>query len=305
MKKLTLLYSILTVILLVSFVGCKKDVFPPPSIEESKNALPDYYNFINTLKQRGFKFWSFKKYWQNRYNELPDKLIVLRHDIHKQDLNYGYYALTIEKFLLHKNDVATYYVLYGDPTQKDDELLQQKYLDFIHYCDVEKFDVQPHISINTFLIDRKYYPSYLYNKTKDEINAIFNRNYLYNFTDSGIELSIIGTDSLLIENIDNEILTILKDNYNWPLGKFQSVASHGSHEEINLSMLNNQKLMDFKTLYDNEVFEFETYQKRISIKLNYLSDLAENSNPYWRKNPNLLPAGRYQLLMHPKLWAND
>ena len=297
--------SVLAILMVVTFVGCKKDAYPPATIEESKASLPDYYRFIESLKKRGFKFWSFKKYWANRYAPLPDKLIVIRHDVHKRDLQYAYYAISIEKYLLNKSDVATYYVLYGDPSQKEDKDLQKKYIDLIHYCsNIEKFDVQPHLSINTFLIDKKYYPNYLYDKTADEINAIFNRNYVYNYTNNGIELMLTGEDSLNIVNIDDEILSILSD-YDWPLGKFQSISSHGSHEEINLSYLNNQKLMDFKSLYSNDLFEFETYQTRIGNELTYLSDLAENSNPYWRINPDALPDGRYQLLMHPNVWSID
>ncbi|RMG77073.1 MAG: hypothetical protein D6707_11635, partial [Bacteroidetes bacterium] len=150
-----------------------------------------------------------------------------------------------------------------------------------------------------------YYPGYLENKTAEEINAIFDRNYKYNFTNDGIELVVTGTDSLKIKNIDKEIINILQNKYDWPLGDFQSVSSHGSHEEINLSKLNNQKLMNLQSLYSNDVFEFETYQTRIAKKLRYLSDMTENLSPYWRQNPDSLPDGRYQLLMHPKLWKAE
>jgi len=32
--------------------------------------------------------------------------------------------------------------------------------------------------------------------------------------------------------------------------------------------------------------------------------LSDNNRPLWMENPDSIPTGRYQLLMHPDVWEN-
>jgi hypothetical protein len=218
MKNLTLLISICFFIL-----SCRKDPLVKPSLETSIEELKPYYNFISTLKEKGYQFWSFQKYWNNKDNPLPDKLIVIRHDIHYNDIRDGYVVMHINRELIG-SESATFYVFYQHPGEQKDVSKQNAYRRFIFFADSMGFDVQPHISINDFLIQEKYYPEYANYMLPYEIDSIFKRNYEYIETSSGKNIKLKGTDSLKLLKIHEEIINILSQ-YHWPLKNFNSISS--------------------------------------------------------------------------------
>jgi len=272
---------------------------------KNKFGMPYYFDFIETMKKQGYVFWDFEKFYTADRSKLPEKLIVIRHDIHGRDIEGAIKANQIEKNLIGKR-AATYFVQYNDPTEMNDPILQQTYLNFIHYLKKDTVDVQPHISANDLYL---YYDSPSWrNKDITELKALFDEYYEIKIENdsSGIGTRIItkSIDTLNLERMNIQMIEVLKIyNAKWESKtglKARYYASHGSHSPINM-VLNNAVILDQISLLHSGVYQFDTYNTWISHYLTYLSD---NSIPHWIGNPSEVKPGRYQLLMHPWVWDN-
>lgn len=274
-------------------------------VVKNKFGMPYYYDFIATMKKQGYVFWDFEKFYTADKSKLPEKLIVIRHDIHGRDIEGGIKADQIEKNLIGKR-TATYFVQYNDPTEMKDPILQQTYLNFIQYLKKDTVDVQPHISINDLYL---YYDSPSW-KDKDvtDLKTLFNEYYEIKTENdsSGIGTRIItkSIDTMNLKRMNLQMIEVLKIyNSKWETKtglKARYYASHGSHSPINM-VLNNAVILDQISLLHSGVYLFDTYNTWISHYLTYLSD---NSIPHWIGNPSEIKPGRYQLLMHPWVWDN-
>ncbi|MDP4289527.1 MAG: hypothetical protein Q8908_00445 [Bacteroidota bacterium] len=311
--------SLITGIFLLTSLSCGKsadatvpaDTSKPKGTDTStvneKFGMPFYYNFISTMKKQGYVFWDFEKFYYADKSKLPQKLIVIRHDIHGRDIEGAVKANEIEKNLLGKR-VATYFVQWNDPTEMSDLYLQQQYLDFINLLKKDTVDVQPHISANDLYL---YYdaPSW---KDKDvtALKSIFDECYEINVSNDssasgiGTTIKVKTKDSMNLKGMNERMIEVLKIyNSKWETAtglKPRYYASHGSHAAINY-VLNNQVILDQLSLLHSGAYLFDTYNTWIA---NYLTYLSDNSIPSWIGNPSEVKPGRYQLLMHPWVWDN-
>ena len=87
--------------------------------------LPAYYEFVTSLQERGFVFMDFGTFWQADKESLPEKLIVVRHDVHERDIGGAYCMAAIERALLPARS-ATYFVMLGFPPEADNADIQQQ-----------------------------------------------------------------------------------------------------------------------------------------------------------------------------------
>lgn len=275
-------------------------------VAKNKFGMPFYYDFITTMKKQGYVFWNFEKFHTADKSKLPEKLIVIRHDIHGRDIEGGIKADLIEKNLIGKR-VATYFVQYDDPTEMTDFGLQRAYLNFINYLKRDTVDVQPHISINDLYLNYDA-PSWR-NKDVTELKALFNEYYEIKVVkDSTVNGTYIiakkTNDTMKLKLMNTRIIEVLKIyNAKWEKAtglKARYYASHGSHSPIN-AVLNNAVILDQFSLLHSGTYLFDTYNTSIAKYLTYLSD---NSIPNWIGNPTEVKPGRYQLLMHPWVWEN-
>lgn len=307
--------SFLTGIFLITSLSCGKsaDATVPVDIVKPKVAdsvaikdkfgMPYYYDFIATLKKEGFVFWDFDKFYTADKSKLPEKLIVIRHDIHGRDISGGAKANQIEKNLIGKR-AATYFVQWADPTELTDTGLQQAYLAFINLLKSDTLDIQPHISALDLYL---YYnaPSWR-DKDVTALTSLFNKYYDIKVINdsSGIGTRIIAknVDTMNLKGMNTQLIESLKIyNSKWETAtglKAKYYAQHGSHIAMNY-VLNNSVIMDQLSMLNSGTYLFDTYNTWIA---NYLTYLSDNNIPSWIGNPTEVKPGRYQLLMHPWVW---
>jgi len=272
--------------------------------ERAKTDLPIYYNFIKHLKAEGYKFWDFKTYWNADKTKLPDKLIVIRHDVHQRDIAYAFDTYIIEKNLLGDN-VATYFVMLGFPDEEKIPDFQKEYLGIIKFLKDRKVDVQPHISANDLY--HKKVTTWWKNKSKEELRKLANENYIVDYKDNCVKVSVKtdGTDVFDLNEMNDSIIQCLKEyNKMWKLKTGLTAkyyASHGSKLPFNNTIFNNSLILDQEELLNSKVYAFDTYNTQLC---NYLVYLSDNSGPDWIENPDTILPGRYQFLSHPYVWKN-
>ncbi len=264
--------------------------------------LPAYYNLLVHLKEEGYQFYDFRKFLKTDTADLPEKLIVLRHDIHARDLTWAYFAFEIEKIVIGPGH-STFYVMWNDPLEVShaSPLWQIKYLQLIHYLDSCHVDVQPHVSPIDMVISEMH-PDWE-TCTADSLRQVFDANYHWVVTKTGRRMEIRGKDVFHLHDINVNMVRLLGDyNAQWKAVTgltVQGYAAHGSATAIN-KYLNNAWLLDQVLLLHSGVYKYDAYNTKIFNVLTYLSD---NSLPEWMKNPVLIPPGRYQMLMHPYQWV--
>lgn len=303
MKKIVLyLLLYLPCISVFGQVGDKTMLQEEYTLEEAEKELPLYCDFLKQLKTEGFVFWDFKTYWNADKGHLPGKLIVIRHDIHNRDVKYAYFSSLIERNLLGKG-VATYFVMYDFPEEETDTSAQQEYLKLISYLKNRETDIQPHISpIDMYVA--KYKPSWK-DTAREELEKIVLENYAIDYRDQDISYIIKDKDVLNLNDINKKLPSLLiQYNNRWKEKTGLTVeyyAAHGSKSPINLTLFNNQHLLDQRVLLKSLIYKFDAYNTKIFNRLAYLSD---NQGPEWMDKPKTILPGRYQFLMHPAAW-ND
>ncbi len=268
-------------------------------IDVPSKAVPAYFDFLQSLKARGFVFMSFGQYWRADKQQLPEKLIVIRHDVHHRDLPGAYGMRAIEAVLL-PNDAATYFVMLDFPPESANDAYQQDYLNLIGELAAEGVDVQPHISPDDMYVS-EYRPAWRKQST-DQLQTFAEGDYqIENFAD-GIEIVPGGHDVLGLRAINRRLpalLTAYNERWQSLTGlKVSYYAAHGSHLALN-HVLNNALILDQRELLATGIYEFDTYNTRVH---NYLTDLSDNEQPDWMDHPEMIAPGRYQLLAHPNSW---
>jgi len=106
-----------------------------------RDLLPAYYDFLQSLKASGYVFMDFATYWDADKTSLPEKLLVVRHDVHARDIAAAYSMRRIEQALLPEA-AATYFVMLGFPPEMHNSGLQQRYVDVVSWLSEQGIDVQ-------------------------------------------------------------------------------------------------------------------------------------------------------------------
>lgn len=274
-----------------------------------------YKNFLINLKKRGFEFWSFKNYINNLDKiEFPDKLILLRHDIHIRDIENAYKMINIETDIFGHSP-ATYFVQYNyKPTNSTNPLeykreqaekAQNNYINFINYCIINNIDVQPHISASSMFID-KFNPDWD-KLSKEEFSIKFKENYMLKNIKSSfshMELVVINQDFMNIDFYIKETIKLIKIYNNEWDKKFgfypEGCSTHGSTRPI-ISVLHDNRLLDLSDFVNSNCYTYQCNARSFYAdnKINYLTD---NYKGEWMKNSELIDDGRWQILVHPKQW---
>jgi hypothetical protein len=291
---------------------CEKEhlILPPEIIEEeppftvdsaARFQLPRYYNFLVSLKDEGYVFMDFKTYLKSDTSKLPQKLIVIRHDVHTRDVQWAYIAYEIEKLVIG-NRKSTFYVMLNDPLElvHGNQANQDNYMKLIHHLDSGRMDVQPHISpIDMYIETRK--PIWM-KLSADSLQKLFAANYKWEIVKNGRNLVTLEEDVFQIQDINTAIKALLTAyNSEWTNQtglRVQGYAAHGSATAMN-KVLNNAWILDQLDLLEAGIYEYDTYNTKI---FNFLTYLSDNSLPQWMINPSQIKPGRYQFLMHPYQW---
>lgn len=300
-------YVFLIILLAVLITSCDEsgidEIKEDLTLDEARIMLPLYDNFLRYFLDRGYEFWSFSKYWDEDKKNLPEKLMVIRHDVHHRDIKYAYAAYLIEKSLL-TDDCATYYVMIDFPPemQKDNYLeLKQDYLSFMTYLKERSVDIQPHISIWDEYI-YKYNPWWR-EKSEEELVELKDEYYQIEY-DNYYTINSIRTDSFHIFDLNDKVLSLLEDHqdrwFNYTGIQVKNHCSHGSSTAMN-HVINNVVIMNQGFVRNSGLFDFETSSYEIRTNLNFLSD---NNRPFWIEYPQDIEDGRYHLLMHPAVWED-
>lgn len=250
------------------------------------NGMNIYINLLKKLKLKyDFEYFNINK---------SKNIILLRHDIHLQDIDNGYKMIKIEKKLGIK---ATYFVQYNIPQESTNIEYQKKYIEFINYCINNNIEVQPHISpiSGAFHLD---------SSLSKEVNNItkIKKNYILNRVGNYDEFTIID-DFLEINKLNKTIIKYL-NNYNkeWneKFGFYpKGISVHGdcTFPKI-VGGLNNKTLMNQKCFKD--IYEYIDRSHIISDKFYYISDSQYNINLFY---PEKFNNNTYQILIHPAQWS--
>ncbi len=271
------------------------------AVMQAKKVLPRYYEFIEDLLSKGYKFHNFNYLVEKKF-KVENKTIILRHDVHYRDIYKARHMMVIDKELLGEFS-ATYFVQYNDPNEMNNSSYQTEYLNFIENCYSLGFDVQPHISLND-LIKKSDINDFWSNRyTKTELKLLFEENYLIenNGTDNQ-DIRIVKSDVFRIESMYGQMKEMLNDyNSIWEQNtglKVQGYASHGSRIPMN-SVINNAVLLDLIELESSGTYKYGAYNTKIFKELEYYSD---NSLPEWMYKANLVNHDKIEMLAHPYLW---
>lgn len=265
-----------------------------------RELLPAYYDFISAMKQQGYAFMDFASYWDADKQDLPQKLLVVRHDVHGRDIDAAYAMRRIERELLPQAS-ATYFVMLGHPPELHDLALQRRYRDVIAWLGREGVDVEPHLSPNDLYI-ATYHPRWA-KDSFSKLRALTNGEYTIEQHDDGVDIQSAPGDLVDFPLFDGRLVAVLSDfNQRWAeqtglVPRFY--ASHGSRTPIN-RVLNNATLLDQRELLATGVYEFDTYNTQIH---RYIGDLSDNDQPAWMEQPATIAAGRYEFLAHPARWT--
>tara|TARA_Y100000741_G_C18263057_1_gene561306 strand:- start:11086 stop:14910 length:3825 start_codon:yes stop_codon:yes gene_type:complete len=225
---------------------------------------------------------------------LKKNVILLRHDIHLQDIENGYKMIEIEKSL---GINATYFVQYNIPQESNNNNYQEKYIKFINYCIENNVEVQPHISpiSGAFHLDSSL------SKEVNDIEKV-KKNYLLNRVDNYDEFTIVD-DFLEINKLNKTIIKYLNDYnkvWNDKFGFYpKGMSVHGdcTFPKI-IGGLNNKTLMNQKCFID--IYEYIDRSHIISDNFSYISDTQYNINLFC---PEKFNNNTYQILIHPAQWS--
>jgi hypothetical protein len=265
--------------------------------------LSRYDNLLETLKNEGYVFYDFNTFLHADTSRLPEKLIVIRHDIHSRDIKYAYDTYEIEKNVIGPGH-STFYILLDDPVELATEgnSIEDNYMRFLHYIDTCHVDIQPHISPIDMYISSKH--PFWEHYPVDSLKNLFTRNYEWEIGKTGRSIKIKGKDVFHINDINRSLIGLLTGfNTQWTKQtglRVQGYAAHGSGTAMN-KVLNNAYLLDQYFLLHAGIYQYDTYNTKILKTLNYLSD---NALPLWMDNPASIKPGRYEFLMHPYQWRS-
>jgi len=288
--------------------------------------LDEYKNFLNYLKDNNFLVINFKDLHNtfNSYENLPSKIVVLRHDIHVRDIDNAYNMIDLEQKIFKKN-VATYFVQWNfegstEYEKNYEKNNQGKYYDFIQYCIKKNIDVQPHISLycssfkNLYNFDNN---NICFCKDNIKINFLDNNNLLkdtineqsYNIDVPMICIECDHDNEYLyseIETLSDDIVSYLtkyKKDWDKEFNKAYLFSCHGDGllltKTLNPNFFASKK--NIETIIANANTTNIYLGKNSIYKLKYKSDNSCNKEQILEQiynNDNV-----YQLLIHPYIWS--
>jgi|GEM_PF-968612 hypothetical protein len=270
-----------------------------------------YSDLIKYLLSQGYTFMDFTTFWNSDKTTLPDRLIVLRHDIHYNDTNSAYSINAVEKDLLGGAGHATYYVMLNDVLDQKSvnyATIKGAYLNLIDFLKQDGTDIQPHVS-PIDMYQQHVNPPWA-NLGLSQLMAEYTGNYQVDNSANGITYQITGADVLNLIGINTKSPDFLKAyNTQWTADTgltVMSYSAHGSGTPMN-QVFNNAQLLNQKLWLKMNFYAFDAYNSSIHQTLNYISDVdAPNSKarPAWMTNPQLIAPGRYQILIHPTNWTD-
>jgi hypothetical protein len=270
--------------------------------DDIRAVLPDYYDFLKAMMDRGYAFWDFDRYAAADKNALPPKLLVLRHDVHQRDIPAAYDMYAVEHYLFPQDHAATYFVMLNHPAELDkaSRLPYLRVIDYLAHRHVA-VDVQPHISPWEMMIAAKN-PSWS-TLSLTELTTMVNDGYSLTSFPDGQDIDVIGPDFLDLQSLNSEFETLFKAyNQLWKAMTGLEVryyAAHGTPVAINHTLLGNGVILDQRLLLATGIYAFDVYNTTIFNVLSYLSDADGGS---WILNPSLVADGRYEVLAHPYVW---
>jgi hypothetical protein len=231
--------------------------------------LTEYEKYLKFLKENNYVVCNFKdmedKYKDN--SELPEKFIVLRHDVHWRDIRISYKMIELEHKYFNKN-VATYFVQWnfiGSSTYENNFENKGKadYEKFIFYCIENDIHVAPHISVfcNSYLN--------LYNRQKENDKLSFlKENYSINFKDP--------SGSNILQSSVNEM------NFNiFPISKKNNICISCEKKTTKDSM--NELIEDIQVYFKNYKKDWE---ERFKIDAKIFSAHGDGIILTKKLNPN-------------------
>ena len=289
--------------------------------------IDEYDKLLNYYKKNNFKVINFielHKFYKDGTN-LPDKLVVIRHDIHIRDIPNAYKMIEIEERIFKKN-IASYFVQWkfvGSTDYEENYELNgtNNYEEFINFCIKNHIDVQPHISLfcdsykKLYKRDNKNIP-FLYsdcklcidynkkNIIKDSINE---QNYEC-FVKS--KICIKCNDSKIkndLSKFEDSILSYLVGYIEEWKNKFKFTPSYYSchGDGIELTKLFNPNYFSCIEKLEKTFISVNSINKYLgntsNYKLYYKSDNSCNRKYIEKALYNDI--NKYQLLIHPFVWS--
>ena len=293
------------------------DIF---SINEYEKLL--YYYKVNNFKVINFR--DLHKLYENGDN-LPSKIVVLRHDIHLRDIPNAYKMIDLEEKFFKKN-VGTYFVQWkfiGSTKYEENYEMKgtNEYEKFIYYCIKNNIEVQPHISLFCDAYKKLYQRSnknisFLNIGCKLCINDI--KKTIIKDSINEQNYNICENSKICITCDDNKTendLSTFKDSINsfltnyieeWK-NRFKFTPSYYSchGDGIELTKLFNPNIFSCIEQLENTFISVNSINKYLgntsNYKLYYKSDNSCNRKYIEKALYNDI--NKYQLLIHPFVWS--
>jgi hypothetical protein len=254
-----------------------------------------YKEILTKFKSAGYTLLSFDAY--NKFcNYLPEKNIIMRHDVHFRDIENAYKMIEIEKELFGYN-CSTYFVqlnFFGSNKSEGsyEKGYQTEYIKFIKFCLKHKISVQPHIS----LFANKFYSRELllgehlkehqcvdcYTLEKGEEAVIINDVLDIKKCIERTKRSIKDKEEEWRRLTGKMPLVYSVHGENTGFQKFINLNLFGSIKELGLSHANNEHWIPEGLYYYNDKWIFTLFDDNLDLK----ADIP----------------GSFQFLAHPKVW---
>ena len=286
----------------------------------SLDCLREYESFLRGLLREGYSVWSFDRFIDAPKDSLPERLAVLRHDIHYRDIEGGYRMLEIEGSL---EDVSsTSFVQYGFIPIREEERRwetrsdwQEAYAEYIEYCLKRGIDAQAHISPYSMCFDGS--EPFLGPDSERLFSELFKDNYEpgFAFDDSGRriarELKVTGRDSLgLINALKRVKAGLIEYATDWKAKFGSSVSGYSAHGESSINSIvkyDANSFLDQLALVESDLYRYTANGMSVINWLGYFSDSydkPEDLGSFGHKTNKVDPSKgeRFQILVHPAQW---
>ena len=298
--------------------------------------LSDYEEYLKFLKKNNYTVCNFKdledEYKDN--SELPEKIVVLRHDVHCRDIDASYKMMELEHKYFNKN-VATYFVQWnfvGGTTYENswENKCKGAYEKFIFYCIKNNIHVAPHISVfcNSYLnlynrnanhdglefLNEKHSISFKDPSESDDIQSTINEMNFNIFSISRNNNTCISCEKEATKDSMNELIRDVHTHFknykkNWK-AKFKIDAeffsAHG--DGIILSRKLNPNIYGSLGEFENVMYNVNSpiryLSRRSRYKLGYVSDNGLDKD-FINKTLYGEVCKQAELLVHPYVWSGN
>jgi hypothetical protein len=282
--------------------------------------LEHYEHFLRHCQKNNFAVWDFRTFYYSDKEALPEKLIVLRHDIHHRDIIGGYKMLEMEKRIL--GTTSTCFVqLDFVPIDKRERARetrrawQEDYSDFIQFCLNNDIDVQPHVSpFGMYFTGEE---DFFKDGAEKNFDKLFCQNYQtkYVYDRDGhkiaSDIEIIGEDVFLINPFFEALpkqLEIYNKNWKDKFGaEVMGYSAHGESRACQKFKYSANQILDHIKLVNSNVYKYTTNSCFVMRHLSYVSDtyIETDKLKYFHQlveGNGKSPEMRFQVLVHPAKW---